>query len=231
MAQISFGFLLLPLQALDMVGPMDILENILQDSFDSYHGAEEGRLLKAPTISFHHISSTLDPVKTTGNLYITPTTTISDCPPLDFLLVGGTSPDYARNLPKDISNFIKAQAKIVKAMFMTCTGGLVVGATGVLDGLDATTNHVFIDIAEQMAPKVNWTKKLHWVIAERDGVKFWSAGGAVAGMDMTAQWVREEFEHGQELLDYSTMTLEYQPRDVHGKVMSYLNGRKEQIVV
>ena len=65
---------------------------------------------------------------------------------------------------------------------------MVAAATGVLDGKMATTNHGAVPAAMQFFKEVKWTKD-QWVI---DG-KFWTAGGACAGMDMMAHWVMENY--------------------------------------
>lgn len=222
--EISFGFLLIPLQALDMVGPMDVLFNIRYEIIASFVSKDLAEQLSAPNFTLHHIGPTMEPVLTTGNLHIQPTTTLKDCPKLDYLLIGGPMPDYAHNVPQDMKDFMLERSKEVKTIFTTCTGGLVLSSTGLLDNLEATTNHTLISPhGEQIAPKVKWNNQKHWIIS--DNGKFWTAAGAIAGMDMIAEWVRQEFS--QDLLNISTMGLEWQPRDVNGKPVTYMNGRME----
>ncbi len=224
--EISIGFLLIPLQTIDMVGPMDILFNINFGLVAAYASQNVAERLSAPVITFHHIGPTMEIVETTGNLHIQPTTTIKDCPKLDYLLVGGPAPDYAHNVPQEIKEFIIERSKEVRTIFTTCTGGLVLSSTGLLDNLEATTNHTLISPhGEKIAPKVKWNNQKHWITSE--GGKFWTAAGAGAGMDMIAEWIRQEF--GQDLLNNSTMALEWQPRDVDGKAMTYMNGRMEVV--
>ncbi|KAK5045533.1 hypothetical protein LTR84_009151 [Exophiala bonariae] len=213
---INFGFLLVPLQLLDLAGPMDIVGNISHDTVEKYGGKELAKT--APQINFFHIASTLDPVPLTGGFLAKPTTTLADCPQLDYLLIGGPDPAYAANLPQDMRDFIVERSKSLKALFTTCTGGLVAAATGVLDERSATVNHTLSEAGREIGPKVRWNWTLNWVV---DG-KFWTAAGAVAGMDMLAHWV--EVSYGKDLLNFSTMLLEYQPRDVNGKPVSYMNG-------
>ena len=225
---ISIGFLLVPLQTIDMVGPMDILFNINFGLVAGYASKEVAEQLSAPNITFHHIGPTMEAVLTTGNLHIQPTTTIKDCPKLDYLLVGGPAPDYAHNVPQEMKNFMLERSKEVKTIFTTCTGGLVLSSTGLLDNIEATTNHTLINPhGQQIGPKVKWNTQKHWIISENG--KFWTSAGAGAGMDMMAEWVRQEF--GQHLLNSSTMALEWQPRDVDGKAMTYMNGRMEVVEV
>ena len=226
--EFSIGFLLVPLQTLDMVGPMDNLFNIDSELVAIYASKEAAERLSAPRIMFHHIGPTMDIVHTTGNIRIQPTTTIKDCPKLDYLLVGGPAPEYAMNVPQGMKDFMLERSKEVKTIFTTCTGGLVLSSTGLLDNLEATTNHAIVNaLGQQIAPKVKWNNQKHWIVS--DNGKFWTAAGAGAGMDMMAEWVRQEFS--QDLLDCSTMALEWQPRDVNGKMMSYMNGRMENISV
>jgi len=231
--EISIGFLLIPLQALDMIGPMDILVNISYDMIATYVSKEQAERASAPKITFHHIGPSMDPVLTTGNCHIQPTTTIKDCPKLDYLLVGGPAPSYAQNLPTEMKDFMIQKSKEVKILFTTCTGGLVLSATGLLDNVAATTNHTLISpFGEQISPTTKWDNQKHWVVSPsqtQKGLVFWTAAGAGAGMDMMAEWIRQEFS--QDLLNSSTMALEWQPRDVDGKPQRYMNGRMEIVEV
>lgn len=222
-AEISFGFLLIPLQLLDMAGPMDFLANISSEMCGLFGPPELAK--RAPKINFHHIGPTMEPVRLSAAFQAQPTTTIKDCPKLDYLLIGGPAPDYFKNLPADMKAFIIERSKEVRTIFTVCTGGGVLAATGLLDGLSATMNHTLIPDGEAVAPKVKWDSQSKWVI-DGDG-KYWTAAGAIAGMDMIAMWVEQEY--GREFRNFSTMLLEYQPRDVSGKHLGCMNGRGEMI--
>lgn len=227
--EISFGILLIPIQALDAVGPMDILFNISRPAVTRCISADVAQRTNAPNITFHHIGPTLDPVQTTGNLHAKPTTTFTTCPPLDYLLIGGPAPDYANSLPTDVKTFLTSRAPTLKTIFTTCTGALVLAAADLLQHTAATTNHALLDPhAMRLSPTTLWDRERHWVDATTPGgVSVWSAAGAGAGMDMFCEWVRRVFD--QELLDCCTMMLEYRPRDVFGKPLRYMNGRGEVV--
>lgn len=168
-----------------------------------------------------------------------PTTTITDCPKLDYLLIGGPAPSYFKDLPEDMKKFIVDRSKEVKAIFTTCTGGMVLAATGLLDGLPATSNHFCIPkYGEGWYPDVKWNSEKHWVVVKpgdeqengkRANCEYWTAAGAGAGMDMIAEWIRQEFENGEALLGFSTCLLEWRPSDVDGKPLPYFNGRGEMM--
>jgi transcriptional regulator GlxA family with amidase domain len=160
-------------------------------------------------IVFHYVSSDMKPIRHTGNLQSLPTTTCEACPPLDYLLIGGPSPDY--QLPGVFTSFIRSRAPEVKAIFTTCTGALLLAQTGLLDGKNATVNHVLLPQARKHYPSVHWTGSQQWVI---DG-HFWTASGACAGMDMFARWVMENCP--SEVVKACFMILDLAPRDICGK--------------
>ncbi|KAH8807714.1 DJ-1/PfpI family protein-like protein [Xylogone sp. PMI_703] len=209
---INFGFLSMQYQALDAIGPMDIIFNTSKDILVKY--AQIGLLSKEAAekawhVNFHHIGETLDPVTLTGNLSIVPTTTCDTCPELDYLLIGG--PDPTSRLSPTFAKFVKNHVAAGKVLFTTCTGAMALASTGILDGKNATVNHSLLDLAVQLYPKVNWNKEKQWVI---DG-NIWTAGGACAGMDMIAYWVEQTVP--KEIANVSHELLDFESRDVDGK--------------
>jgi transcriptional regulator GlxA family with amidase domain len=163
---------------------------------------------KAIDIEFHHINETMDPVQLTGAVKVLPTITCDTCPPLDYLLVGGPDPVNDRISPR-FAEFLREHVKAGKGLFTTCTGGLAIAPSGVLDGKTATTNHGVLQLAKKISPNVNWVEK-QWV---EDG-NIWTAGGACAGMDMIAHWVIKNY--GLDLAKLSFYGLDYEPRDIDG---------------
>lgn len=217
MAPLQLGVLMIPYQTIDAVGPLDILSACSKALIQSYEfeaklPAFAGLTAKAIDIEFHHINTTLSPVKLTANVHMLPTTTISTCPPLDILLVGGPDP-LTFKLSEPFAAFIKKHVDAGKTLFTTCTGALAVAPSGVLDGKNATVNHGVLGMAAAVAPSVKWQKK-QWV---RDG-DIWTAGGACAGMDMVAHWVMVNY--GMELARAGFATLDYEPRDVEGALVA-----------
>jgi transcriptional regulator GlxA family with amidase domain len=138
-----------------------------------------------------------------------PTTTIDECPELDCLLLGGPNPESFKLHPK-YAEFIRRHVAAGKLLFTTCTGAFVAASAGVLDGKNATINHVEYEWVKKRFPQVNWTKEKQWVV---DG-NLWTGSGAVAGMDMIAHWIKESF--GLDVLTAGALGLDFEPRDIDG---------------
>ncbi|GGI59745.1 dimethyladenosine transferase [Acinetobacter vivianii] len=68
-----------------------------------------------------------------------------------------------------------------------CTGSSLLAATGVLDGVQATSNKMAFEFVQKLNDKVRWQAQARWVI---DG-KFYTSSGVSAGMDMTLAFIRD----------------------------------------
>ena len=146
----------------------------------------------------------------TAGYKVIPTTTCDSCPPLDYLLVGGPDP-FTFKLSDRFADFIRAHVAANKILFTTCTGAIVVAASGILDGKNATVNHDAIPFARKAFPNVKWDEQKQWVI---DG-NIWTGAGAYAGADMMAHWVMNNY--AKEITDVGFGGLDFQPRDVNRK--------------
>lgn len=213
MAPIHFGCLVFDYQAIDVIGPCDLLNSAskrLMTASSFFSPVDEEALARAPEFVFHHIGETREPVPLLSSaLTLVPTTTVDDCPELDCLLVGGPNP-AGHQVPPTYVEFIRRHVAAGKLLFTTCTGAAVVAATGVLDGKQATINNLEYNWVAKQFPNVKWTKDKKWIV---DG-NIWTGSGAVAGMDMIAHWVKENF--GLNVLQQGSLSLDYEPRDSDG---------------
>ena len=210
---IHFGALVYKYQAMDVVGPFDLLNTAgrgVAEYVYSHGGTSKETVEKAPNFIFHHIGESFEPVELlTSNFHLYPTDTIDNPPEIDYLLIGGPMPETFEFPPKYI-DFIKRHHAAGKTIFTTCTGASALASTGILDGKNATVNNVEYNWIAKRYPKVKWSKAKKWVI---DG-NIWTGGGAVAGMDMFAHWIEKKF--GKDLLIASAINLDYEPRDING---------------
>jgi transcriptional regulator GlxA family with amidase domain len=185
LAPFRTGTLVFDYQAIDIIGPCDVLNYAskrLLEGITQYTPVDPKTIPKAPEIVFRHIGETLDPVLLlTSNITVVSTTTPDDLPPLNILIIGHDSPAYTY-LPPKLQQLIRDQVESGRLLFTTCTGSAVVAAAGALDGRNATVNNLEIDYISKTYPKVKWTTAKKWIV---DG-NIWTESGALAAMDMVA---------------------------------------------
>ncbi|GJC78227.1 isonitrile hydratase [Colletotrichum liriopes] len=212
MSTIRIGSLAYMYQAIDVIGPLDVLSSgskLVAQALKEYRPMSDELISAAPEVEYHHIGVNLDPVQLTAGFSIIPTTTVDNAPEIDILLLGGPDPANFTLHPK-FADYIRQHVAAGKVLFTNCTGSFVAALSGVLDGRKATINNAELEWIKKRFPKVNWTVETKWVV---DG-NVWTAAGAVAGMDMTTHWLK--MNYGQEVLTLATMGLDFEPRDVNG---------------
>lgn len=82
-------------------------------------------------------------------------------------------------------------------------GSMLLGASGVLDGREATTNKELFSYIRSLFPAVNWHGRARWV---RDG-KYITASGVTAGMDAALYLLEREF--GSAIAEKVAVEIEY----------------------
>ncbi len=156
--ELQIGFLLFPnLTQLDLTGPYEVL----------------GRL---PEAKVHLAWKTLDPVISDTGMAILPDTTLEDCPPLDLLCIpGGPGVNPLLN-DEAVLAFVKRQGAQAKYVTSVCTGALVLGAAGLLDGYKAATHWASMHFLEKFGATATNAR----VVIDRNRI---TGGGVTAGID------------------------------------------------
>ncbi len=181
---INIGFLIFPnLTQLDFTGPYEVLARV-------------------PGASLHVAAKTLDPVTSDSGLRILPTVTLEDCPALDVLVVpGGPSVDDWYD-DAEIIGFLKAQGAKAKYVTSVCTGSLILGAAGLLDGYRATTHWAAMDNLTSFRAIPTEGR----VVRDRNRI---TGGGVTAGVDFAFSVAAELA--GPEVAQAIQLGLEYNP--------------------
>ena len=180
---LRFGFLVFPdLQQLDLTGPHEVFRQVAD--------AEVLLLWKDRT-----------PVVSTSGLAFTPDLRLDECPTLDLLCIPGGIGVNALMEDEAVLRFVRRAAGAARFVTSVCTGSLVLGAAGLLDGRRATTHWLAHDLLARFgAHPVNER-------VVRDGPLI-TAGGVTAGIDFGLTVVaellgREEAERIQLYLEYA----------------------------
>lgn len=97
-------------------------------------------LARLPDSTFHVLGSTREPVRDAAGLILTPTTSWTEAPPLDVLVVPGGNGVNTAMADEDLLRFIRQTAQRARLILSVCTGALLCGAAGLLQGVRATTH-------------------------------------------------------------------------------------------
>lgn len=130
--------------------------------------------------------------------------TVSEKIDYDLLLIPGG--DSALEAAKDaeLMQWIRDVSASAERVMAVCTGTVLLGMTGVLDGRKATTNKMDFTATVPLAPNVEWVKEARWV---KDG-KFYTSSGVSAGVDMALAVMADLF--GMAMADRIALGSEYE---------------------
>ncbi|MEY1555741.1 DJ-1/PfpI family protein [Yoonia sp. R2331] len=98
----------------------------------------------------------------------------------DLLFIPGGDSALIEAVDAATQQWIRDVSERAEKVMAVCTGTVLLGMTGVLDGRRATTNKMDFTSTVHLAPGVDWVKQARWV---EDG-KFFTSSGVSAGMDM-----------------------------------------------
>jgi len=181
---ISIGFLLFPnLTQLDLTGPYEVFTRI-------------------PQSQVHLIWKTLEPVVSDRGLAMLPNATFATCPKLDVICVPGGPGQIDLMEDEETLNFLRQKTKETALITSVCTGSLVLGAAGLLQGYKATTHWGSLEQlallgAEPVAERV-----------VRDGNRITGAG-VTSGIDFALNVVADIY--GEEAAKNIQLHMEYDP--------------------
>ena len=124
----------------------------------------------------HLIWKRIEPVATDTPLTVMPTTGFADCPQLDVICVPGGAGTDDMVVDEEMLAFLREQSKAAKYVTSVCTGSLVLGAAGLLDGYKATTHWAAMGYLDAYGAEPTKTR----VCVDRNRI---SGGGVTAGID------------------------------------------------
>jgi transcriptional regulator GlxA family with amidase domain len=180
MAAKRVGILIFPaVEVLDFCGPYEVFSVTRLD--------EERRREDSSPFEVLLVAQTAEPVVATGGLRVIPDVTLDACPILDILVVPGGWGTRREIGNQRLLTWIAERATQVETLTSVCTGAMLLGQAGLLDGLRATTHWRSLDQMRQSFPAITVEDKLHVV---EDGRVLTSAGIS-AGIDMALRVVAQ----------------------------------------
>jgi transcriptional regulator GlxA family with amidase domain len=182
-------------EVLDFCGPFEVFS---VTRLDVARRREEPSPFEVLLVAEHE-----DVVTATGGLRVLPDHTIATCPPLDVLVVPGGWGTRRESTNRMLLDWIGERGKHVETLTSVCTGSMLLGHAGLLDGRRATTHWRALDWMRRSFPTVTVEEGLHVV---EDGDLLTSAGIS-AGIDMALRVVARY--HGDAVARATARNMEY----------------------
>ncbi|MCK9365006.1 MAG: DJ-1/PfpI family protein [Syntrophales bacterium] len=168
-------------EVLDYCGPFEV--------FSVTRLNEQLRREEPSPFNVFLVAETKSTLVTSGGMKVCPDYSFDDCPPLDILVVPGGWGTRAEMNNERLLGWLAERAKQVETLASVCTGALLLGKAGLLDGKRATTHWRSLAWMQELFPETRVERHLHFV---EDGNLFTSAGIS-AGIDMSLKVVARHF--------------------------------------
>ena len=190
--KINVAFLIYDqVEALDLNGPLDILTKA--NKMDNVY-------------NLYTVGLSKESVFIEGSaMKITPTYSIENAPQADILIVPGSGPATIKDLctkQPELFEWLIKQNHQTKLTMSVCTGGLLLSKAGILDGKEATTHYMVMDVLKENS-KIRVKSNTRYV---QDG-KILTTAGITSGLDGTLHLV--ELINGKKIADMVANILVY----------------------
>ncbi len=182
-------------EVLDFCGPFEV--------FSATRLNEVKRREEPSPFNVFLVAETRQPVVTTGGMKVLPDYDLDSCPELDVLVVPGGWGTKKEMGNDRLLKWIAARAAQVESLTSVCTGALLLGQAGLLEGKRATTHWRSLDWMQELFPGATVERQLHFV---EDGNLITSAGIS-AGIDMALKVVARYF--GEAIARATAKQMEY----------------------
>jgi transcriptional regulator GlxA family with amidase domain len=162
--QKTIAFVMYPgLTVFDLVGPLQVLTTLSA---------------VVPQYRAVIVGERVEPTDTDIRVKMIPTHSFEEMPnPSVVLVPGGGVPTLKAMRNEAIRSYVRSAAETAQVAGSVCTGALILGSVGLLEGRQATTHWAYYKVLEELGAK--YVRK-RWV---EDG-KFICSAGVSAGIDM-----------------------------------------------
>jgi cyclohexyl-isocyanide hydratase len=169
----------------DFVGPHDIFSRV-------------------PVADIDVLAKTLDPVRTDARGRVLPDKSLRDAADLyDLLFIGGGGGTTGLMENPEMLDFLRAKAATAQYVTSVCTGALVLGAAGLLDGYRAATHWAAMGVL----PLLGAIPTEQRVVTDRNRI---TGGGVTAGIDFGLTVVAQIW--GADYAQLLQLGMEYDPQ-------------------
>jgi cyclohexyl-isocyanide hydratase len=172
------------LTQLDLTGPYEVFSRV-------------------PQCEMLLVAKSLDPVRSEFGLPIAPNATFDGAPSCDVLFCPGGPGVNDAILDDRLLAFVRSQAERARFVTSVCTGALILGAAGLLDGYRAATHWT----AMEFLPLFGATPVDERVVRDRNRI---TGGGVTAGIDFALGIAADLC--GADVAQQIALVMEYEPK-------------------
>ena len=149
------------------------------------------------------VAETDQPVRARNGLMVLPTHSFATAPRADIVVIPGGYGTRPLLQNEGVIAWVRKMDQEAQLTLSVCTGSLLLGRAGLLDGLAATTHHLAFEELRKCAPKSEIREGARLV----DNGRIVTSAGVSAGIDMSFHIVAREL--GQEAAQKIARYIEY----------------------
>jgi transcriptional regulator GlxA family with amidase domain len=180
-------------EVLDFAGPFEVF-------------SVSGRRNQLDLFHVVTVSERGQPIAARNGLIVTPSHSFATCPRLDIVLVPGGFGTRREMKNPVVLEWVRSAAVSAGFVLSVCTGSLVLGSAGLLEGVHATTHFLALDELRAVAPGTVVHADARYV----DNGRIICSAGVSAGIDMSLHVVR--LLHGEDIALEAARYMEYEGR-------------------
>lgn len=181
---LSIGMMLFPdLTLLDLSGPYEVFSRM-------------------PGARVSLVASSLEPIRTEKGLTITPDASFENAPVFDILFVPGGLGQQLVMEDERFLDFLRERGQAAKWLTSVCTGSLILGAAGLLQGYRATTHWRYLDLLSLLGAQPVAER----VVVDQNRI---TGAGVSAGIDLALSIASVLF--GKGAAQAIQLSIEYDP--------------------
>jgi transcriptional regulator GlxA family with amidase domain len=152
---------------MDFAGPFEVF-------------AVAGQRSGAGYFDVYTVAATRDLVLARNGLQVMPHYSFANCPQPDILLIPGGYGTRPLLHQQPVLDWIRGTGARAELLLSVCSGSLLLGKAGILDGLDATTHFAALQTLREVAPGA----RVHSEGRYYDNGSVITSAGVSAGIDM-----------------------------------------------
>ena len=151
------------------------------------------------------VAKDLRPIRAVNGLSVNPKYVFSNAPKIDILIIPGGEGARVQMKDKEVLNWIDKMHETTTYTISICSGALLLGVLGLLDGNSYCTHREVYDDLKKIVPSGYPRPEKRYV---QSSEMLYTSGGISAGIDLSFHIV--ELLHGKKIAEQTAYYMEYE---------------------